>query len=752
MLPRLGLPAVLLVTALTISLGYAAPDGALEQAIREIPPDVFAPADRERLTGMVGAQLRQRLAQANARSSADWRSIQTRAGWEAFSSERMQRLRASLGTPLPPAPLAVRVGDEQTVHQCRIRTLVYESRPGLWVSANLYLPARDVARGMPGLILCHSHHRPKEHSELQDMGMTWARAGCAVLVPDLLGHGERRQHPFATAQDFAGEFRPSRQDYYFRYDTGVHLHLAGESLMGWIVNDLRRGVDLLLTLPGIAQDRIVLLGSVAGGGDPVAVAAALDERVACAVAFNFGGPQPETRFPLPEDIETTFNYAGSGSWESTRNLRLSASGGFLPWVIVGAIAPRRLVYAHEFSWHRERDPVWKRLQSIHGFCETPDRLAFTHGRGELRGNAPEATHCTHIGRPHREGIHAAFNRWWGIGAQEFSKPLPEQSLRYWNADLVRTLAPKRLVELLPVLVSPPRGRVPLDAAGLRAALPPLLGGVEPKPGAAPALQKVVESVGALRVERLALRTEAGIEVPLMLILPKAGTARRPVVLAFSQEGKAGFLHRRAGDLAALLGEGVMVCLADLRGTGETRAGTDRGPEGADAAHCATTTMLGDTVMGARLRDARAVLAWLRARSDVDTRRMALWGDSLAEPNAPGAPTLTPRRVANMPRQSDPGAALLAMLTALFEPEVRALHTHGGLADFTAVLKHPMLLVPHDAIVPGLLRVCDTPDLAKALAPRPLRQTGVVNALNQRQQADEAATSAGAWLARQLAAP
>jgi len=72
---------------------------------------------------------------------------------------------------------------------------------------------------------------------------------------------------------------------------------------------------------------VILLGAVAGGGDPAAVAAALDERIAAAVPFNFGGPQPETRFPLPDDADAAFNYAGGGSWESTRNLRGSAAGG-----------------------------------------------------------------------------------------------------------------------------------------------------------------------------------------------------------------------------------------------------------------------------------------------------------------------------------------------------------------------------------------------------------------------------------------
>mgnify|MGYP003341777882 CR=1 FL=1 len=56
------------------------------------------------------------------------------------------------------------------------------------------------------------------------------------------------------------------------------MHLAGESLIGWMAWDLMRGVDLLLAQKGIDPKRIILLGSVAGGGDPAAVVAALDER------------------------------------------------------------------------------------------------------------------------------------------------------------------------------------------------------------------------------------------------------------------------------------------------------------------------------------------------------------------------------------------------------------------------------------------------------------------------------------------
>jgi hypothetical protein len=263
------------------------------------------------------------------------------------------------------------------------------------------------------------------------MGMTWARAGCYVLVPDQLGHGERRQHPFRSASDFAGEFRVSRQDYFWRYDTSLELLLVGDSLMGWMVNDLSRGIDVLLAQKDIDPNRIILIGAVAGGGDPVAVTAALDERIAAAIPFNFGGPQPENRYPLPEDAEDSFPYAGSGSWESTRNLRLSVSEGFLPWVIVGSVAPRRLIYAHEFSWDQARDPAWKRLETIYGWYDAGDRLAIAHGAGLLQGTPPEATHCNNVGLAHRKMIYPILERWFHISAAtdaEYRRTFPANEL------------------------------------------------------------------------------------------------------------------------------------------------------------------------------------------------------------------------------------------------------------------------------------------------------------------------------------
>jgi dienelactone hydrolase len=317
--------------------------------IRGLDGRVLSPAaePEEEPAGMLARDIRLRVQAANLRENRAWEDVNCREDWERFRAPRVLALRESLGLPPEhpdvPKVLVTRVleGDGY-----RISNLVFESRPGLVVAANLYEPATP-SQLMPGLLIVHSHHNPNSQGELQDMGRSWARRSRLVLVLELINRGEPRQHPFRTEADYPRAFRAGHQDYYFRYITGAQLSLVGESLMGWMVRDLTRGLDVLLSRPGIDKHRVILLGSVAGGGDPAAVTAALDPRVQAVVPINFGGPQPD--YSLPDDLARDFYFFGVPSWESTRCLRLRTRDGFAQWVIVASVAPRRLLYAHEIE-------------------------------------------------------------------------------------------------------------------------------------------------------------------------------------------------------------------------------------------------------------------------------------------------------------------------------------------------------------------------------------------------------------------
>ncbi len=711
--------------------------------LQQLDVNLLSDRTREQLSQMLVKHAQERLEAANQRSSQEWQQISSREQWESHKRKCLEALRTSLGQfPAAPEDLHLRVTRTLPGEGFQVDNLVFESRPGLWVSANLYRPDPQ-PESMPGILLCHSHHNPKTQGELQDMGMTWARLGCLVLVMDQLGHGERRQHPFVSANDYSGQFAVGRQDYYFRCNTGIQLHLIGDSLMGWMVWDLWRGVDLLLSRQGIDPKRIILLGSVAGGGDPVAVAAALDERITAAVPFNFGGPQPETPYPLPANAEDSFNYAGSGEWESTRNLRLSCRDGFLPWVIVGGIAPRRIIYAHEFSWDQEHDPVWKRLQRVYAdFYGKPDSLDYTHGFGVLQGRPPQASHCNNIGVPHRQRIHATFKRWFDIPASqadEYQKRFDADELICFKEEIVRELKPVKMHELASSLAEERMRHARSEVSQLAPAArltrlqdrwQSLLGSVQPGKGEMLRVQKNLNGSDGFEVERIVLETEPGIIVPLVILRP-GGQVPAPIVLGVGQSGKAGFLRERTALVAELLMGGVAVCLPDLRGTGETSPGNSRGRESADNSISSTELMLGETLVGERLRDLRSVLRFLRSRSDLDASRIAVWGDSFAPANLPDRDLRIPLGVPEESGLSEPLGGLLALLAALYEKDVLVVYARGGLIGFKSVLQSQFCYLPHDVVIPGVLTVGDLCDLAGALAPRPVRLEGLVDGLKRR---------------------
>ena len=737
----------------------------LAAQIKQFDAHVFS-ADgeqRQQLASMLARDVRMRRDAANRRESAAWQKIETRPEWEQFRAVRIQALRESLGQfPQASQDPRVRVTQSLEGKGYRIENLVFESRPGLVVTANRYLPANAERNGehetatkllplLPSILICHSHHNPKTQGELQDMGITWARLGCVVLVMDQLGHGERQQHPFHTAADYPGQFRVGRQDYYFRYNLGMQLHVMGDSLMGWMAWDLMRGVDVLLATKNSSNPanpihvdpaRIILLGAVAGGGDPAAVTAALDSRIAAVVPFNFGGPQPETKYPLSEDAETSFNYAGGGSWESTRNLRLSARDGFLPWVIVGSVAPRRLVYGHEFAWDRPRDPVWRRLERIYHLYEVPDHLAAAHGHGLLSGQPPDSSHCNNVGPEHRRGIYAAFERWFGIAApaKESSERRTAKELTCLTAEVAAELKPRPVCELAAELGMQRTAAARRRLGGLAPAeqrrqlrhdWARLLGDVEPR-GDPKIIQSGMETLADVIVERIALEVEPGIIVPLVLFIPpNTGRNRLPVVVALSEEGKSGFLKHRSAQVAELLAGRATLCLPDLRGTGETRPdGESRGRSGASTSISSSEFMLGQTLVGSRLRDLRSVLRYLRTRPELDASRIALWGDSFAPSNPDDRRLEVPLDADNFPGLAEPLGGLMALLGALFEDPIHAVYVRGGLIGFQSLLDSPYCYVPHDSIVPGALAAGDLCDVAAALAPRPLRLDDLVDGLNR----------------------
>jgi hypothetical protein len=491
-----------------------------------------------------------------------------------------------------------------------------------------------------------------------------------------------------------------------------------------------------------------LIGSVAGGGDPAAVAAALDPRIAAVAPFNFGGPQPD--YPIPQDAEDEFYYFGVAHWETTRCLRLGARDGFAHWVIAAGVAPRALIYSHEFAWDRARDPVWPRLEKVFDFYEADDRLAVATGRGHLKGRPPESTHCNNVGVVHRQELYPHLARWFERQppAEEFQNRHDVDELQCITPAVAERLDPQPVYKLAGKLadqrmVAARKELASVDFASRRTMLrngwSRLLENIEPTTN--PIVTSVErEEMNGVAIERIVLEVEPGIVVPLVVLNAREERSDPvPVVIALADSGKQELLAARPSAVSAWLDAGCAVCLPDVRGTGETSAGSSHGPRSIGTTLSCRDQVLGQTLLGSRLRDLRSVLLFLRTRESLD-KKVLLWGDSLAAFNPPERSEVVPHGVDNPNVQAEPSAGLLVLLTALFEDDVSAVYARGTFASFRSILDSQFLYVPHDSVVPGALTVGDVADIAAALAPRPLLVECPVDGLNRGVRSDTIAVA------------
>ena len=728
------------------------PAEGLAAELARLDANVWPPSYRRyhSVRNMLSANQRRRVDEAVLSERAEWDRIRTKEDWERYRGSRMKSLRESIGV-FPPerSPLDARITARHTGNGYRMENVVYQTRPGFWAAANLYLPATGGAK-MPAIVIQHSQHYPRIQGELHDMGELWARKGAAVLLLERLGFGERVETTPLYRQAYASRFTFKKQ-----------LNLIGESHTAWMAWDIIRAIDLLYERPEIDRSRIILIGAVAGGGEPAALAAALDPRISAVVPFNYD--QGHVRLDA--------DYTGEISKQIS------------PWFITASIAPRRYVRAFEFGWEGAEEPDypelwvsgWERSQKVWNLYGSGQNLAAIQAFGLIRLSIERIQHCFSVGPAQRKEMYPLFEEWFQIpsAAAEDAQTLPDSELTY---NVVRAAAraqeaqrrrPQADLLCIPPKVSAELRRKSLheivhgmaarqlDAIrekrdrlqgaarlrDLRDGLRDVLGAIDPDlaPGSDAGWTRALSGA---RAEGIALHVERGIDVPLLFLKPANAAQKLAVVVAIAQDGKQAFLSNRAAEIGGLLRSGVAVCLPDLRGTGETSPDPLRGDHSSQTALAETEIALGGSLVGARLKDLRTVIVYVRTRPDADGDRIVLWGDSFAPPNTRELvmDVLQYEAGTQMEHQAEPAGALLAMLAALYDDKVRAVAALGGLAEFSSALENAFAYVSMDAIIPSVLQKGDIADIAAALAPRPLLFANAVNGRNlllEREKLDRA---------------
>jgi len=178
-----------------------------------------------------------------------------------------EKLRTSLQTawgPFPdkPAPLEPQKLGDLKRDGYRVEKIVFQTRPRVWMPANLYLP--DKPGKFPAVLNVHGHWRgAKQDPHVQARCIGLAKLGFVALAVDAFGAGERGVG--TKLGEYHGEM------------TAATLWPVGLALSGLQVYENMRAVDYLLTRPEVDSAGIGITGA-SGGGNQTMYAGAWDER------------------------------------------------------------------------------------------------------------------------------------------------------------------------------------------------------------------------------------------------------------------------------------------------------------------------------------------------------------------------------------------------------------------------------------------------------------------------------------------
>ena len=197
-----------------------------------------------------------------------------RAEWEKQAAALRQRLYEAWGGERcflePRCPLEPQLHGEPLKREgYTVERVSFQTRPGVRMTANLYIPDTARKKPAPAILMVHGHWKlAKQEPTVQMRCIGAARLGFVVLCVDAFGAGERG---IGTA---LGEYHGEM--------VAATLLPAGLTLCGLQVYENMRAVDYLETRPEVDKTRIGITGA-SGGGNQTMYAAAWDKRFRCAV-------------------------------------------------------------------------------------------------------------------------------------------------------------------------------------------------------------------------------------------------------------------------------------------------------------------------------------------------------------------------------------------------------------------------------------------------------------------------------------
>ncbi|MCC7351838.1 MAG: acetylxylan esterase [Phycisphaerales bacterium] len=643
-------------------------------------------------------------------------ALQTPDQIKAWATKARAAFIQSMGGLPEKCPLDAKYTGRLQKDGYTIDKVLFQSRPDFWVSAHVYLPDPLPKEKIPGIIAPMGHSAAgKESDWYQDRVIGLVRQGFAVVAYDQVGLGERWQYfdpvtklNIVGNRDAAGVFNPkvffgssttNEHDY-----IGAQLWLTGDSLMQCITWDGIRAIDFLVSLPQVDPDRIGCTGASMGGTTTTFVAA-VDPRLKVAIPVSY----VTRRQLLAEDVK--------GFGMDAEQVQLATARPGEAWEEADLLLPMAL--------HGGYVQIGGNIKDFFPIAGT--RWAAQNLSG-LYAKLGMADHF-HLAE-------VDFGHGWSV-------PMYEANYKFLHEAFGQTgpFPPVNTSGVIPlkesqVLWTTPAGQVtapPLNSLtlfDLNRQKADELGKARQAAGSSP--KQIIEDAVKLSdtrdvgvpqskfsgsaprdgyvVEKYLIQTEAGIQVPALLIRA-ASAARTPSRVHYvyaSPDGKQTVFDATHFPLREAVNTGASVLAIDVRGWGETRwrRKPDQPPSPMDLyagwtsqseEHLLTCNelRLGRTLVGSRATDMLASARWLRQHLMDGNKSQAfaliyLWGEGelgVAAIHAVAA---------------NPAAGLEAVA-------VRSIFSYDDWVH-TRIYDVPMAL-----IIPGILKKYDLPELAWAMA-------------------------------------
>jgi len=428
--------------------------------------------------------------------------------------------------PLPEkTPLQAVVTGRLDFPDFTVEKLHFQSRPGLYVTANLYLPKPVQVRHPAILLSCgHSNKgRDGNKTAYQDHGIWFATHGYACLVVDSLQLGE-------IAATHHGTYRFQRWWW----------HSAGYTPAGVECWNAIRALDYLQSRPEVDPERIGATG-ISGGGAATGWISAADERIRASA-------------PVSGMADLGY-YVGEDGVDGHCDCMFLYNNARWNWTVIPAlVCPRPLLFVNS-----DADPIFP-MSANERVINRLERLYARFGAGD-RVDAVVSVGGHAYRTDIRRAVFEFFNRHLrgdsrpvsdadaGLGPDPKTPRIPTRDLRVFpeDADLPKDQINTKIDEIF----VPTAKVAPPDPGAFEAWRNDLLGRLRQTcfsawPDAPPAAGKDDPTVP----------TEEGIQVSLNWHFPSGATETRRWLVVLDQEEKPDVLPEWArpvvGDNPALL--------------------------------------------------------------------------------------------------------------------------------------------------------------------------------------------------------